>query len=165
MGHRANFVIIERNRAQAHFDQWAALGCAHAIADGPAVAAAAAREFEKTDELLDWAWVEGGYLIDFDEKVVIVFGEVSDPEEDFGDLDDLEGVEDEEPVEGGGTEEAASHEAFLAEAAPNWKGWTMRWDERGVDAFAEHLKRRKIETIRTAEPSHPADAERFELRA
>ena len=106
MGHRANFVVIRGGDARAYFDSWAALGCIHSVADGPEDAAASAAQFEATDELLDWAFMEGGYLVDFDEKTLIVFGltdedladefsEFEDDEEEGGDeADELDELDD-----------------------------------------------------------------------
>ena len=177
MGHRANFVVIRGGDARAYFDSWAALGCIHSVADGPEDAAASAAEFEATDELLDWAFMEGGYLVDFEEKTLIVFGltdedladefsEFEDDEEEGGDeADELDELDD-DADESGEDEDADVEEwdeeaerssalAFLQGIAPKWKGWTLRWDQRGADAFAEHLGRRGITGIKT----QPATAE------
>jgi glycine/D-amino acid oxidase-like deaminating enzyme len=172
MGHRANFVVIREGQAQAYSDHWAALGCIHCVSDGPDDAAAMAAEFEATDELLDWAFMEGGYLVDFDEKLLIVFGlteedlgdEFSEWEEDeeneqeeaddapwvSGLTDDAEGSLDGDADEEWDKDaERAAAEAFLRGIAPKWKGWTLRWDQRGADAFAEHLVRKQMTRIRT----------------
>ena len=44
---------------------------------------------------------------------------------------------------------------FLEGIAGGWKGWRIAWDERGVDAFAEHLKQNGISGIETPPASHP----------
>lgn len=75
MGHRANFVLIHDAEGAAYHDQWAALGSTYAFAGGPADATAAAEAAEPTTELLDWAFAEAGFLLDFDEYVAIVFGQ------------------------------------------------------------------------------------------
>ena len=176
MGHRANFVVIRDGAAEAYYDDWAALGCIHCVKDGPDDAAKLASDFEPTDELLDWAFMEGGYLIDFDEKTLIVFGMTEDDlggEFAFDDEDD-EGIgnddqaEDEAAAEDPDDEwneegedefdkeaERAAAVAFLEGIAPHWKGWTLRWDQRGADAFAEHLAHRSIRSLKT----QPASAE------
>lgn len=74
MGHRANFVIISNGEAKAFHDQFAALGCTFEFAEGPSHATRSAEAHGPTDELLDWAFAEAGYLIDHDKKVAIVFG-------------------------------------------------------------------------------------------
>lgn len=172
MGHRANFVLIEGGEAEAFFDQWAGLGCAFVVGDGPSAAVSAAREFEPTFELLDWAFAEGGYLIDFDQKLLLLFGELDDPSEEFEDFDDDEDEEkpenelDNETDEG--DESASSREqykTYFAEIAPKWEGWLLRWDDRGVDAFSEHLQKRGIASIQGQQPSHPEDTQSFEFQA
>jgi hypothetical protein len=174
MGHRANFVIIEDGKAEAFFDQWAGLGCALAISEGPGAAVTAARESEPTDELLDWAFAEGGYLIDFDEQRVLVFGELDDMSGEFDGFDD-DGEEDvDEPDDYGSDDDdeddeesdyAEKYRNFFEDIAPNWGGWLLRWDDRGVDAFAEHLTRRGITSIELQEPSHPEETQSCELQA
>jgi len=152
MGHRANFLLIRDGTAAAYYDQWAALGSTYAFAGGPADASATAEQAQPTKELLDWAFAEAGFLLDFDEHVAIVFGR---PEPiDLGEFPEL------------GAEEAASAHAldgalergpleFLKCIAPRWTGWQLCWDERGVDAFAAHLARRGISSVITQPRQHP----------
>lgn len=152
MGHRANFVVIRDGHAKAYYDNWAAMGCIHDLADGPEAACEAISEYEPTDELLDWAFAEGGYLIDFDEKRAIAFGCSVDLDE-FADVDDEADEPSREPsspFEQGGL-------AFLEHVGPSWAGWTLVWDDHGVDAFAAHLKRRSITDIAVQPDSHPPE--------
>ena len=175
MGHRANFVVIEDGKAEAFFDQWAGLGCAFAISEGPGAAVTAARESEPTNELLDWAFAEGGYLIDFDEQLVLVFGDLDDMSEGLDGFDE-DGEEDvDEPNDYGSDDDdededesdstAEKYKHFFEEIAHNWGGWLLRWDDRGVDAFAEHLIKRGISSIELQEVSHPEETESCELQA
>ncbi len=155
MGHRANFVLIIDGKASAFHDQWAALGSTYSFAAGPEAARQAAQvSSQATSELLDWAFAEAGYLIDFDMKKAIVFGmpeplgldDIEDvPPEAFGGLDGAEAALERGPAD------------FLAAIAPKWKGWLLCWDERGVDAFSEHLHSRGISSIKCQPPSHRAD--------
>src|SRR5262245_1266263 len=96
MGHRANFVLIREGNALAYHDQWAALGSTWAFAGGPGEAVSAAELASPTTELLDWAFAEAGYLLDFDERLAVVFGypEMGDFEpSDLAGLEDLPGLE------------------------------------------------------------------------
>jgi hypothetical protein len=166
MGHRANFVVIENGAARAYHDQWAGLGAAFGIADGPGPAIQALAEYEPVTALLDWAFAEGGYLLDFDQRLVIVFGEIDDMFDDFDEADDeAEDVVDDEDS----AEESAScsekYAKYFAEISPNWSGWRLRYDDRGVDAFAEHLELRQISSIGVHEPSHPEGSEQLEVQA
>lgn len=174
MGHRANFVVIENGAAQAYYDNWAGLGAAFAIAEGPGPAIEGLKEFEPTNELLDWAFAEGGFLVDLDERLVIVFGELDDMSDEFADVDEDGG---DDPEEGGDFDEdgedqsdetepcAEKYASYFAEISPNWHGWRLRYDDRGVDAFAEHLQLRGIASIELQEPSHSGSLERFEFQA
>lgn len=181
MGHRANFVIVRDGAAEAFFDQWAGLGCAFAVADGVESAEAAARQSDPTDELLDWSFAEGGYLIDHDEHVLIVFGELDDMsvefeefsaefegEEEsvaFDDDSDAESADESDADDDEDESSAVRFRKLFDEIAPHWHGWLLRWDERGVDAFAEHLQRRGIDDIRFQPPSHPDETGQYELQA
>jgi hypothetical protein len=169
MGHRANFVIIREGAATAYYDQWAALGCTYMLLEGPAKAEAAAQAMEPTQELLDWAFAEAGYLLDYDLQRLITFGYP----EDSGDIDPEEMEElglrpSEQELKDLGALSAALQEGpqeILACLAPRWPGWLLQWDERGVDAFAEHLRSRSIAEIRFEPDSHPEGGARVELQA
>lgn len=171
MGHRANFVVIENGAAQAYYDNWAGLGAAFAIADGPGPAIESLKEFEPTHELLDWAFAEGGFLIDFDQSLVIVFGDLDDLSDELADFDDEGDDEADEDLEEDDEENdetdsyAEKYANYFTEIAPHWRGWRLRYDDRGVDAFAEHLKLRGVSSIEAQEESHPESSEQFEFQA
>ncbi|HEY1120514.1 MAG TPA: hypothetical protein VGE67_02905 [Haloferula sp.] len=159
MGHRANFVIIKDDSATAYYDQWAAMGCTYDFASGLEQATEALKEYSETTELMDWAFAEAGYLIDFDSRLAIAFGQPQGAEDLFD-----EGVEDPDFEELKAAEDPSvaklregNHLGFLQGIAGGWKGWKIAWDERGVDTFAEHLKQKGIRSIETAEASHPPD--------
>ena len=61
--------MIRDGQATAYFDNWAGLGAAWMVGDGPRMAEKAVSEMEETDKLLDWAFAEGGFLLDFDQKL------------------------------------------------------------------------------------------------
>ena len=157
MGHRANFVVIRDGIASAFYDQWAALGCLFVFAAGPEEAVGALQGMDEADELMDWGFAEGGYLLDFDRKTAIAFGYVEGPEEEEGESS-KEVAELVSVIERGGAE-------FLRHIAPRWKGWLLRWDDRGVDAFSEYLRQQNITNITCQPDSHPSDRSRAEFRA
>jgi hypothetical protein len=149
MGHRANFVLIEGAQAQAFRDQWAALACMLSLEEGARRLKKQVPEiYERTDGLMDWAFAEGGFLIDYDEKVCIAFGYVD------VDMDDIpeEHQEIMRPLLDAFHAGWAEYVHFIEKG---WRGFTMILDGRGVDAFAQHLEKRKITSIKTATPSHP----------
>jgi hypothetical protein len=168
MGQRANYVIIRNGEATAFYDQWGAMGCIHQFAEGPAKAAQAISALQPTAELMDWAFAEGGYLIDFDEKRAIVFGYPAavelDEFEDLGELQDAfaEGMARASALEDALTRSPAD---FLQAISSNWAGWMLDWDDRGVDAFAEHLGKRAIRSLATQPPGAPPDRPRSSLQA
>ncbi|MEW6735975.1 MAG: hypothetical protein AB1489_32070 [Acidobacteriota bacterium] len=156
MGHRANFIIIRNGVAKAYYDQWAALGCVYTFAAGPEEACAAAEQMEPTTELMDWAFAEGGYLLDFDQYKAIGFGYP----DDIGEFEDLDCQEVDEVLalqEINAAFERSSLD-FLQHIVPHWTGWLLEWDDRGVDAFAAHLRSRGITTILTQVDSYPPDS-------
>jgi hypothetical protein len=159
MGHRANFITIRDGVGVAFYDQWAALGCLFAFAAGPEEAVAALQGMEQTEELLDWAFAEGGYLLDFDNNTAIAFGylDIDGPEEMEGDSS-KEVAEVVTALERGGPD-------FLQHIAPRWKGWLLKWDDRGVDAFSAYLRQRNITGITCQPDSHPPDRTSAELSA
>ncbi len=146
MGHRANFVVIRDGKARAYYDQCAALGCLYFFAAGPDPACAELSSFEETDGLMDWAYAEGGYLIDLDQRTAIAFGFVPDPR-DFGvaRVDPLNSAFKQGPL------------ALLNHIGPNWIGWRLVWDDHSVDAFAAYLRNRRIADVATQPSSHPPD--------
>jgi hypothetical protein len=151
MGHRANFVVVKNNAAKAYYDQWAAMGCVYTFGEGPAAAIEALSSMESVDELLDWAFAEGGYLIDQDKHFAIVFGAPFEEDEAFDDLPD-------EPVRRFREVNdalAISEREYLQRIAPQWKGWKISWDSRGVDAFGNYLQDRKISGLKFQPPSYP----------
>ena len=163
MGHRANFVIVRDGKATTYFDNWAGLGAALMIADGPIAAEREAAQFEEVDEMLDWAFAEGGCLLDFDERRALVFGELEDVLAEFcGDEADEESIDD-TPADARACA-ADAYRAYFSEIAAHWQGWCLRYDDRGVDAFAEHLKRRGIERPKAAPASHPDDVEALDMQ-
>ena len=166
MGHRANFVVIRDGQALAYFDNWAALGCVHGLEQGPELALKNLEETEPTTELLDWAFCEGGYLLDFDQELVIVFGEILDEDYFADDVDDEpDAEEDEFSEDDADNNERAEALEFLQSLVPHWAGWTLCWDQRGADAFAAHLAERQITSISCEPASHSADALQIEIQA
>lgn len=149
MGHRANFVLIKDGQAKAFYDNWAALGCTLSLEEGAKkLEKSVPKLYEPTEELLDWGFAEAGFLIDYDERICIAFGI---PEIDMSDIPE----DHQEDI--GMTLDAfdAGWSDFVHFIEHGWRGFTMIWDRRGVDAFAVHLERRKITSIKTAKPSHP----------
>ena len=159
MGHRANFVVIKDGTTTAYENQWAALGCTYDFSCGVEQAMEALKEYTETTELMDWAFAEAGYLIDFDSRLAIAFGQPQGAEDLFDEGDEDPDFEELQAAEDPSVAKLreGDHSGFLQGIAEGWKGWKLSWDERGVDAFAEHLKKKGITSIETAETSYPPD--------
>ncbi|MEK7952174.1 hypothetical protein [Luteolibacter soli] len=159
MGNRANFVVIQNGLATAFEDQWAAVACTYDFACGPEHASEALKTYSETTELMDWAFAEAGYLIDFDSRLAIAFGMPHGDEDIFGDeelgsdFEELKAMEDPSVAK----LKEGDYQGFLEGIAGVWKGWKLVWDQRGADAFAEHLQKKAISGIETAAASHPPD--------
>jgi hypothetical protein len=153
MGDRANYVLISDGQAKAFYDHWGALSCIYEFADGPVDAAALAEQMDTTAKLMDWAFAEGGFLIDFDQKQAIVFGRILVGPEEF-DKADPKQIEEFRRI--AQALETGSQE-YLRSIASRWVGWCLIWDDRGVDAFSAYLEQRGICSIACEPPSHPPD--------
>jgi hypothetical protein len=153
MGHRANFVLIKDGKAKAFYDNWAAPSCSLSLMEGAKrLENSVPKLYKSVDELMDWAFAEGGFLIDYDERICIAFGT---PDVDLENIPkDYRGG-----IQASVDAFLAGWEAYVRSMEEVWRGYTMIWDDRGVDAFAEHLKRRAITTIKTQKASHPDTGE------
>lgn len=155
MSDRANYILISDGKAKAFYDNWGALGCIYIFASGPADAVNMAEQTESTTELMDWAFAEGGFLIDFDQKQAIVFGGILVDPEEFDD-DDPKQIEEFKRI---AQALRASPQEYLQYIASHWGGWFLTWDGRGVDAFSEYLEQRGIHSIIYQPPSHRPNRE------
>src|SRR5262249_2793010 len=137
----ANFVIIRKGFAAVYYDQWAALDCPILLADGPAEAAKFAESLEQVDGLMDAVWAEGGFLLDFDEKIAIGFGYV-DVDVDVDEEGDLVLNFDDDEFETDDEREKAKKEGklalvflkkgpegYLKHIGRKWPGWSLNWDK------------------------------------
>ena len=141
MSERAKYVIIRSGTVQAYEDRHGGAVCALELSDGPEAAARSANGFSHGRRFLASTSYEGGYLIDFDERLLIVFGEP------YVDLDGVAAEFGMDEFDPGPTVTALLEQgpaAYFEAIAPLYPGWTLRWNELGVDAFIEHLSRRNL---------------------
>ena len=150
MGHRANYVIIEKGKGIAYRDQWGALGCTFLLGDGPTECKKFAREHEQTKVLMDWAEAEGGFLVDFDQRRCIAFGH---PDYDGDDVPTTARKQ----LDAFMVQLEKGPAALFEYVGDKWQGWTMVWDTRGTDAFTDHLTLRGIKTIKAAAKPEKAE--------
>lgn len=144
MAQYGNFVIIQSETAVAYNHKWGALGCLYAFATGPKEATEFTSDMERV-YILDSVFAEGGYLLDFDIKEAIVFGEPFYDEEidEEGNLINSKLEEGELP--------------YLKYIAPAWPSWKLTWNFQGVEAFAKHLSNRAIAGIGVVPRSYSID--------
>ncbi|PCC69008.1 hypothetical protein SAMN02745121_05659 [Nannocystis exedens] len=136
MGHRANFVVIEHRVARVFADQWAALECALVLQEGPAASRKWVEALEEAGGLMPSGFAEAGFLLDFDEVVMMGFGDVGA---------DLQSLDEESAACAAALNRDPAK--YLRHVARVWPGWKLIWDERGLAAFAKHLRKRDIEGI------------------
>jgi hypothetical protein len=136
MGHRANYVVIRDRSAEAFRSQWGAMDCLNDLSEGPQRAEAKAHDSEPVEQLLGSCWAEGGYLLDFDQRLCIAFGHPLEPTNVHDDW---------------ATRVRAFGPPYLARIASKWPGWRLVLDFRGVDTFVEHLGRRGITSVSAGE--------------
>jgi len=138
VGERANYVVVKGGVARVGYSPWGAYDVADELRYGPGIAKGMITE--DAGQLMDPAFAEGGILVDVDLKLLIAFMWLRRP--------------------------SAGPEAILRAAAARWPSdWTLRWDTRGVDAFAEHLASRGIEVAREAATQVPRSLpEVYEVR-
>ncbi|MEM7115287.1 MAG: hypothetical protein AAF614_22795 [Chloroflexota bacterium] len=146
MGQRAEYVIIKDANAIVYYEKWGGLSAVLVFSEGPKEAVNFA-PFIETTEALDAVFAEGGYLIDFDLKVAIVFGDPPHYDEDDKQTVLIDEALGESPL------------AFLQLIAPRWRGWKLIWDYRGVSAFADHLLERNITNIGLLTSSYTSEYE------
>src|SRR5438045_2436345 len=73
MGHRANYVIIERGKHNVYFYNWGGLSLISDIFYGPEITESFVRSLIPVEDLLTDIWCEGGVLLDYDQKQLMFF--------------------------------------------------------------------------------------------
>ncbi|MGI5241943.1 hypothetical protein [Dactylosporangium sp. CA-139066] len=128
MGHRANYVVIERGETSIGWSRWGGQRIVADLLGGPEAAAEALRPSEppppntvealqwrgvvRDDELMSDVYCEGAAVIDHDRRVLLAF----ERPDDYGTF--VDGL------------------AGLVEA---WPGWRVRWAFDGILDVAEYL--------------------------
>ena len=73
MGERAQKVVIRENRVELSWTQWGGQSCAVALLGGTAGSQSDLEDSDPTDAWMDPAFAEGGYLVDFDRKAMLLY--------------------------------------------------------------------------------------------
>lgn len=115
MGHRANLVLLEKNKVKIYYSQWEGQKSSKILSQGLKFCERHFKKFNEDDYLMDNAWAEGGILIDKDKKKIMFF-EI-------------------ELLESGGL-----RKIFIEYLEQNvWIGWKIKWAFQGNVDFAEYL--------------------------
>ncbi len=115
MGQRANFVWIENGITTIHYSGYQAGNTAKIVAQGLQFCRNFFKEFTIDIFLMDTAFAEGGILIDFDQKIVMVFS--------FGHT----------------WSNPVYKRHFSNFISKTWNGWSIQWAYNGNEDFAKHL--------------------------
>lgn len=134
MTHPANYVIVSGGEPRAYHDTLGALSCALDLLDGLGPCMGLVQDLVPVASVADAPSAEGGWLLDIDRQHAILFGTPRAP--DASALGEKLAAEIEAAVVALGTDPAR----YLRQLAPAWPGWTLVWDVRGIDAFAEYLE-------------------------
>ncbi|GJM40314.1 MAG: hypothetical protein DHS20C20_05960 [Ardenticatenaceae bacterium] len=129
MGQVGNFVTIKNGLVKAYFDKWGALGVLYALSEGSQEMEKWLTSLELTDTL-DGVFAEGGFLADYDQKNLIIFGF----EYDF---------EDKTYAEMHAACEVGI-ESYLKFISRYWQGWKLTFDYNGITSFKEYLDQKQI---------------------
>lgn len=115
MGQRANFVIVENNKSRIYYSHWEAEHTPNILAQGLEFCEKYFKEFTEDGWIMDNAFAEGGILIDKDKFNILIFG---------------------------GSDTAytpALQRLYCKYIAKIWKGWNIKWCDKGNVDFAEYL--------------------------
>lgn len=117
MGHRANLILIGHGRYDLYYTHWRANTLDRDLFWGPEYAGTFIRAQQPCDETgwLDDVWAEGGAVVDFDAKVLLMFGG-----EDI--LYDV-----------------SLRRTYLDLLAEPWRGWEVRWAHEGIADLAGYV--------------------------
>lgn len=123
MSNPASFVIIEQGIATVLRDKYGSFGVLYNFI-GPI----RARDHALCGMEADWldGCAEGGYLVDFDNKVGIVFGSKFESDTQDPESEKINSAIDK------GTDFYLSYVSF------GWPRWALKWGD--VDEFAQHVK-------------------------
>jgi hypothetical protein len=77
MGNRANFVIVKDQDWQLYYSHWAGCRTLDALIGGPKLALRYAQSLRQCakDQWVDPVWADGGALVDFDRRRLLLFGD------------------------------------------------------------------------------------------
>lgn len=117
MGQRANFIIVQYGKYELFYSHWAANTLTSDLFWSPEYATAFIRMQREVDKTgwLDDVWAEGGAVVDWDNKVFLLFG----GENLLWDV----------PL----------RRMYLQMLSCVWKDWTIKWAYEGIADIADYV--------------------------
>lgn len=113
MGERAQKVVIENDRVERYWSRWGGQSCPQVLLDGRTGLQADLKESRRKDEWMDPDFAEGGYLLDFDHRKILLHSW-------DGDL----------------------LKTLIEDLKPAWPAWLIEAVNRGVPDFQCYVERR-----------------------
>jgi hypothetical protein len=110
MGERAQKVVIRDGRVTLYRDRWGGQSSIDVLRDGPTGLQNDLAESSPNAEWWDPAFAEGGYLVDFDRKCILLY-----------------------------SWDAALAESCLSVISSAWPGWSVTVAPEGVPDFQAHV--------------------------
>lgn len=137
MSERAFFVIIREGNPKTYYDRWGGMACVRNLLKGSDGATAIAENHLEMDCLMP-PHADGGYLVDYDSRTLIVIGCTEPHPIAFPELawPDDQLSED---------SKAARVARLFRLLAPSWQGWMLCYDHRNTQGFAAYLHGRGFE--------------------
>lgn len=115
MGHRANLVLVEKDKVNIYYSKWDGRNASKILSQGLRFCENHFKKYDEDGWLMDNTWAEGGILIDKNKNTILFF------EIEF--------------LETGGLKRK-----FIEYLIQNiWEKWKIEWAFRGNVDFAEYL--------------------------
>lgn len=113
LGERAQKVVIKGGRIERYRSQWGGQACPEVLLDGPAGLDEDLKESRREDQWMDPDFAEGGYLVDFDRRRILIYSWHND-----------------------------LLERLMEDLKPAWPDWSIEAVEEGVPDFQRHVDTR-----------------------
>lgn len=139
MGQRANLIIVQHGKYELFYTHWAANTLTSDLFWSPEFATAFIQMQRKVDESgwLDDVWAEGGAVVDWDNRVFLLFG----GEDILWDV--------------------LLRRMYLKLLSYVWTGWTIRWAYEGIADIAEYVNYPRSKVL--SKPENKASNYQYDL--
>ena len=115
MGERAQKVVVRDRRVEQYWSQWGGQSCPQVLLDGPTGLQEDLNGSRREDEWMDPDFAEGGYLVDFDHRTILLYS---------WDTDLLNGL--------------------IEDLKSAWPDWSITAANEGVPDFQRYIEERAM---------------------